>query len=115
MVQHAELTRESAAQAVTPSSATADLLGGSGAASLLVTSGVLSAQSDPAPRPGIMIIGMPNGFDCRLRIEQNPTALVTDPLYLGPNVWHFPVLEGDRVSFFGGAVTATVTVCMAKG
>ena len=81
----------------------------------MVTSGVVSAQSDPAPRNGMMIVGLPNGFDCRLRIDDDPTALATDALYLGPNVWHFPVSRGERISFFGGSITATVTVCMAKG
>ncbi len=114
MVQHAELTRESAAQAVCPSDVAADQLGAAGA-NIVVTAGVLSAQSDPAPRAGVMIIGMPSGFDCRLRINDDPTALNTDALYLGPNVWHFPVKRNDRVSFFGGSLTGTVTVCMAKG
>lgn len=115
MVQSAELTGYDAAQAVCPSSAAADLLGAAAGASIVVTSGLLSAQSDAVPRDGIMIVGMPNGFDCRLRIDGNPTALNTDPLYLGPNVWHFPVKKDERISFFGGAVTGTVTVCMAKG
>ncbi|MGI9494207.1 MAG: hypothetical protein ACR2QF_17590 [Geminicoccaceae bacterium] len=113
MAQHAELTRDSAAQAVCPSTETSDLLGTAGA-NIVVTSGVVSAQSDPAPRSGIVIVGFPAGFDARVRIGDNPTALATDPLYLGPNVWHFPVLQGDIISLFGGAVTGTVTVCMAK-
>ena len=114
MAKHAELTRETAAQAVAPSHVAADQLGTSGC-NIVVTTGVVSAQSDPAPRDGIAIVGFPNGFDAHLRIDTDPTALVTDALYLGPNVWHFPVSKGERFSFFGGSATGTVSVCMAKG
>ena len=115
MVQHAELTRDTAAQAVCPSSETDDLLGAASTANLTVTSGAQSAQSLAAPRDGVMIVGFPNGFDARVVINDNPTATGNDPLYMGPNVWHFPVRQGDRIRFFGGALTSTVTICMAKG
>lgn len=116
MVQHAELTRESAVQAVCPSDVDADLLGTTGA-NISVAAGAASAQSDPAPREGVLIVGMGAGMSARVRIGSNPTALVSDPLYVGPNVWHFPVKKNDIISFFGdaGITTANVTVCMAKG
>lgn len=115
MVQHAELTRDSAAQAVCPSTIPSDLLGALNTANLAVSAGAQSAQSLEAPRSGVMIVGFPNGFDARIDIGANPVAANIHPLYMGPNVWHFPVNKGDRIQFFGGAVTGTVTICMAKG
>lgn len=116
MVQHAELTRDDAAQAVCPSEVAADQLGGSGT-NISVAAGVTSTQSDPAPRNGVMIVSMFAGMAARVRINQNPTAVGTDQGYMGPNVWHFPVKAGDRISFFGeaGITTANVSVGMAKG
>ena len=116
MVQHAELTRDTAAQAVTPSDLAEDQLGTSGA-NITVAAGVASSQGDPAPRTGILIVGMAAGMSARVRIGNNPTALITDARYVGPNVWHFPIIRGNQISFFGdaGITTDTITVCMAKG
>ena len=114
MTYHAELTSDDAAQAVSPSTASDDLLGASNNANISVAAGAQSAQSLPAPREGIMIVGFPNGFDARVSIGPNPAAANTHPLYMGPNVWHFPVERGDRIQFFGGSVAGTVTVCMAR-
>lgn len=109
----AEITRGTAAQAVGPSSETADQLGGSGA-NISVSAGTLATVSGPAPRDGLMIVGMPNGFDCRVRLGSDPVALATDAQYFGPYVWNFPVKAGERISIFGGDNAGVVTVCMAR-
>ncbi len=115
MVQHAELTRESAAQAVSPSNVDADQLGTAGT-NVSVAAGAASV-SDPFPRKGVVIVSMFAGMAARVRIGPSVTAIATDQGYMGPNVWHFPVRPGDRVSFFGeaGITTANVSVGMAAG
>lgn len=111
MAYNAELTRTTAAQAVSPSTETVDLLGTLGA-DLDLLAGAPQA-STAAPRDGLIIVGMPSGFSGRIRIGANPTALSSDPFYPGPMVWHFPIREGEAVSIYPEAA-ATVTVCMAK-
>ena len=111
MAYNAELTRTTAAQAVSPSTETVDLLGTAGADLSLVTGAAQTATA--APRDGLIIVGMPSGFSGRIRIGASPTALSSDPFYPGPMVWHFPIREGEAISIYPEA-DAKVTVCMAK-
>ena len=111
MAFNAELTRSTAAQAVVPSSEIVDLLGTTGANLVLLTGAVQNATA--APRDGLVIVGMPSGSSARIRIGAGAVAVLTDPLYPGPMVWHFPVREGEEVSIYP-ETDATITVCMAK-
>lgn len=115
MTFSAEITADAPAQAVIASAATADQLGTSGS-NISVAAGVASTQSDPAPRDGIVVVALNAGMSCRIRKGTDPTAIATDPLYMGPNVWHFPIRRNERLSFFGdaGITTANITVAMAE-
>ena len=87
-------------------------LGGSGAALTVPSSA--AANSDPAPREGIVMVTIPAGSTGFIRIGDTVTATGTDQEYPGGDVYHFPIPQGHRVSIFGDAGGFTASVSMAQ-
>ena len=86
-------------------------LGSSGATLVVPNAG--TAESDPAPFDGMLILGLPVGAQGRVRIGDTVTATANDDLRVGPNSWHFPIFRGERISVFGDGVGFTCSVSMA--
>jgi len=105
-----DIRRGSPVQAVSPDHDTQ--LGGNGA-SLTVPSAAV-ANSDPAPRLGIVMVTIPAGSSGNIRIGDTVTATADDQLYPGGDVYHFPIRQGERVSIFGDAGGFTASVSMAR-
>lgn len=91
-------------------------LGTSGAALTVPAAAVVN--SDPAPTGGMVVVSLPSGTVAGLRFGAGVVATADDQHYYGPNVWHFPIEAGQRVSLFGvtgGPFTATVSMAQNRG
>ena len=117
----AEFGRGLPAQAVAPSSVLADQIGAGTRAAHAVSNGA-SAESDVAPRDGIVLVFIPPnatgvaGTDAaRVVVGAGVTAVVTDMIYPGPWVYPFPIKRGERVSIFADGVNLACTIVMARG
>lgn len=108
----ARLNAAQLAPFVRPSFAAADQLGtGTGADTSVVADA--ASNGDPAPRDGIVIVGLPAGADCRIRIGLNAVATINDHRLAGAGVHHFPIRQGERVSLFGQTAVATFTATLS--
>jgi len=86
---------------------------GSAGAELTISNGSAN-NSQAAPSRGVVILALPSATVVRLRIGAGAVAVATDSMYLGPAVYHFPILLGERVSVYGDASSGTATVAMAR-
>ena len=87
-------------------------LGGTGAS--LVVPSAAAANSDAAPRDGIVLVTIPAGSEGNIRIGDTVTAVADDQSYPGGDVYHFPIFKDERVSIFGDAGGFTAHVSMAR-
>jgi len=87
---------------------------GSSGADVSIPSGS-AVNSDPAPHDGTVLVFIPSGVLARVRIGASAVAVATDAAYPGPDVWTFPIKEGQRVSLYGDGSSGTGTVCMGRG
>jgi len=86
---------------------------GSSGADITISNGSAN-HSTAAPRRGVVILTLPSSAIVRLRVGAAVVAVATDAMYLGPAVYHLPILAGERVSIYGDASTGTATVTMAR-
>jgi len=112
MVMHAELTRATAAQCVTPDhESPLGTINGVKTSLVIPTGG--SIESDPAPRDGVAVVTFP-AIAVRVRVSVNALATADDQAYIGAYTDYFVVREGERISLFGDGGTGTATIGMAK-
>ncbi|MGI9419913.1 MAG: hypothetical protein ACR2RA_18975 [Geminicoccaceae bacterium] len=105
-----DLVRGAPAQAVAPDDNAQ--MGGTGASLTVPSSAV--ANSDAAPKGGIVLVTIPAGSAGNIRIGDTVVATANDQLYPGGDVYSFPIEAGWRVSIFGDAGGFTASVSMAQ-